>query len=266
MCGMSFLLMKDTLISGHGSKIKVRVYRPVDGSMRLPIVLYFHGGGFTSGSLDWAAPAATCIAERVPACVISVGYSLAPEFPFPVALEDGYCALKWARHQARHHNADARRIALAGHDAGGNLATCLAAMVRDRQEFALRAQVMIAPLLDPSLTCSANELEIEDADLAIRDCAQQYRAYLPNVSQRIHPYAAPIESSRLGGLPPALIAVASRDLFRAEAERYAGALTEAGVSTQIIQYGSFARCALGTHMPTLTDVACYLQRHLSNPI
>jgi len=129
----------------------------------VPVILYFHGGAFTSGTLDDGDIVASFIAKATPAWVISVGYSLAPQFPFPHATEDGYRALLWAVSQAGAQRADPRRVGLAGHDAGGNIATCVAAIARDRSEVLIGAQVLIAPLLDPSMTRVADEADAHAA-------------------------------------------------------------------------------------------------------
>jgi acetyl esterase len=256
------LSIEDVSITGHAQLIEVRSYLPASKGVLLPIVIYFHGGGFVRGSPDDAEIAASTIARHTQAWVVSVGYSLSPRFPFPAALEDGYRATQWAVANARAQGADARRMGVAGHDAGGNLATCLAAVARDRGEFAFSAQALLAPLLDPSMTRMANEDEIVDPDLGASECAQCYRAYLPNASQWLHPYAAPIESRRLAGLPPALIASAQHDLLHVEAEKYAGELIAAGVPTEVTRHCNASHHELGTHPAALADVVAFFQKRL----
>ncbi|MGF6368943.1 acetyl esterase [Paraburkholderia sp. RAU6.4a] len=256
------VLTKHFFVAGHAQEIALRTYRPYPKASVLPIVVYFHGGGFVGGLLDDADYTATAIAMGTPAWVVSVGYSLAPRFPFPAALEDGYCATHWAVTNARQHGADARRIGVAGHDAGGNLATCLAAMARDRGEFSFAAQALLAPLLDPSMTRMADEREVPSADLGASECARGYWAYLPLASNRMHPYAAPIESRRLKGLPPALIASAQNDLLHVEAEKYAGELIAAGVPTEVTRHNNASRQALATNPTVLADVSAFFAKRL----
>ena len=262
---------------------------PIDPP-RLPIVLYFHGGMFIDGGLDDGDAAARAIALQTPAWVISVGYSLAPEFPFPTALEDGYLALQWAVENAKAQHADPRRIGVAGHDAGGNLATCLSALVRDRGDgqgndggkgrskrgsgLCISAQALLAPLLDPSMTrvvnpdsvayqCTEGAESMASVERVMRACAQCYRAYLPQYAMRLHPYAAPLESRRLAGLPPALIASAQNDLLHLEAEKYASALISAGVPTQVTRHANASHQALACHPQALKDVAVFFGQRLS---
>src|SRR5476649_2080703 len=190
------LHVEDSLIDGYAQRITVRGYRPAAQRRAAPLLLYFHGGRFNDGSLADAGIPAAAIARASGAWVLAVGYSLAPAFPFPAALEDGYRALQWAVQHAAANGADAQRIGLAGHDAGGNLATCIAAMARDRREVRISAQALIAPLLDPSLTHQLpsdgqRRLVTHAHAQDMNTYASCYRAYLPNPMQRLHPYAAP---------------------------------------------------------------------------
>lgn len=258
----SEMAVEDIFLAGHAQEIALRSYRPAVSDSVLPIVIYFHGGGFVRGCLEDAGCAASTIASRTPAWVISVGYSLAPRFPFPVALEDGLRATRWAVENARRYNADVNRIGVAGHDAGGNLATCLAARARDRGEFSFKGQALLAPLLDPSMTRIAHASEVPSSDFSVKECAQSYRAYLPIVSDRLHPYAAPLESRRLAGLPPALIASAQNDLLYVEAENYAGHLIAAGVPTEVTRYSNVSHQELATHPVVLADVSAFFTKRL----
>ena len=257
------LCIEDVEIAGHAQPIILRSYRPASGASVLPVIIYFHGGSFTSGSLADAESAATAIARGTPAWVVSVGYSLAPQFPFPHAPVDGYRALLWASTHARDQRADPKRIGIAGHDAGGNLATCVAAIARDRGQVQLSAQALLAPLLDPSMTRLSDDCA-DHPDLDLGVCASCYRAYLPNAMQRLHPYAAPLESRRLGGLPPALIASVYHDQLHVEAERYAGELIAAGVPTEVTRHRDTSHAKLATHPAVLADVNAFFRKRLAN--
>lgn len=259
------LCIEDVRISGHAQPITLRSYRPASRGGILPVVLYFHGGGFTDGTLDDADLAARHIARGMPAWVVSVGYSLAPQFPFPAAPEDGYRALQWAVCQARGQRADPRLVGIAGHDAGGNLATCVSAIARDRREVTISAQALLAPLLDPSMTRVVDH-EKAPPSPDLNQCARCYREYLPNAAQRVHPYAAPLDSWRLAGLPPALIASAQHDSLHVEAENYAAALTRAGVLTEVRRYANTSRDGLAIHAEALADLVTFLQTHLHAPL
>ncbi|MFT4436935.1 alpha/beta hydrolase fold domain-containing protein [Caballeronia sp. 15715] len=204
------LEISDVAIDGYAQKITLRSFRPLTRNS-LPIVLYFHGGCFVKGTLDDADIPASFIASKTPAWVVAVGYSLAPAFPFPAAIEDAYLALEWATLRARESRADVLSLAAVGFDAGGNIAAGLAAIARDRARHKLSAQALLAPLLDPSMTRLIERTSGSKDEFGMEDCSRSYRAYLPSASQRVHPYAAPLESRRLGTLPPTLIASAEED-------------------------------------------------------
>lgn len=254
------LEVQEVPISGHARHITLRHYRPTFEKRVLPIVLYFHGGGFVSGDLDDANPQASALAEALPAWVISVGYSLAPAYPFPTATEDAYLALHWAADNAQQFKADAEQLFVAGHDAGATIANGLAAMARDRAQMRIAAQALIAPLLDPSLTWFDCEL-CRDWDLdghVVR--AQAYRAWLPSPAAQMHPYAAPLESRRLAGMPRTLIVSGERDPARAEAEAYAGRLIAAGVHTEAIRRPCDCHRDLLISQGPIADVSHFFRR------
>ncbi|TKC79194.1 alpha/beta hydrolase [Trinickia terrae] len=256
------LLVEDARINGYSQPIVVRSFRPRARERRLSIILYFHGGLFTAGTLDETNPACEALALNVGAWVVSVGYSLAPAFPFPNAVEDAHRALLWAHSEASGLRADKRQMAVAGHDAGGNIATCLAAVARDRGETGIRAQVLLAPLLDPSMTRVGRDPAQRGPRLDA--LAASYCAYLPTFTQRVHPYAAPLESRRLAHLPAAFIASVENDPLHGEAEHYAASLITAGVPTECARYANTTRTGIATHMPALLAASGFLQRHLAD--
>lgn len=251
----------DIPLWGHVQRITLRTYRPKFENKILPILLFFQGGGFTHGNLDRADGAASELSGFLPAWVISVGYSLAPAFPFPTAPEDAYLALAWAASNARLFKADAKRIAVAGHDAGGNIANCLSTMARDRGDFKVVAQALMAPLLDPSMTQITLERD-DEGEETLSECFRCYRAYLPTLMQRTHPYAAPIESHCLAGMPPTLIASAEHDVVQKDGERYAVALIAAGVPTQVARHKKLTHQGVLDDPIVLSDVATFLHKYL----
>jgi len=247
-------------IAGPNGRIPMRLYRPAS-DVRLPLVIYLHGGGFVAGSLDDADAAARFIAAGLPAAVLSVGYALAPAHPFPAAPEDAYAATLWAVEHAATLGADPERLVAAGDDAGGNLAASLALMARDRQDFRIAVQVLIGPMLDPSMTRAGDAQRLQ-SDLSVADCTDCYRQYLPRLSQRLHPYAAPLESCRQAGLPPAYIATAEHDLLHCEAEKYGAALISAGVHTQVERFAGVTHAGLLAHPPVLAGAIQFMRCRL----
>ncbi|MGY6179089.1 alpha/beta hydrolase [Paraburkholderia strydomiana] len=258
--GITPLDVTDLRIQGHAQAIPLRLYRRAAATEGLPVILYFHGGGFVRGSLAEADYAARYLANHTPALVVSVGYSLAPSYPFPAALEDAWHATVWTQQFAHRYGGNSKKIGVAGYDAGGSLANGLALIARDRGGIPIDAQALFGPMLDPSLTLLGDEQRLA-SDITATDCADSYRAYLPQSSQRLHPYAAPLESKRLTGLPATHIATAENDVLHVEAETYASRLIAAGVRTQVIRYASVSHAELGNHALALLEVVHFFQWH-----
>jgi acetyl esterase len=254
------LQVDDVRIAGYERKMGLRLYRRA-GPRALSVLLYFHGGAFVRGSLDDADPAARHFAEHLSALVVSVGYSLAPAHPFPAALEDAYRAARWAEGAAREFGGNGKRLFLAGHCAGGHIANGLAFVARDRGDVRIDAQALFSPMLDPSMTCLADERRIA-SDISASECAASYRAYLPQAAQRMHPYAAPLDSMRLAGLPSTFIATAQNDVLHTEAEKYASRLIGAGVPVQVVRYPSASHAQMATERQALQDAVRFFQSRL----
>ncbi|MCW2249013.1 acetyl esterase/lipase [Azospirillum fermentarium] len=255
------LAVDDRTIAGHAQDIRLRLYRPLIG-LTVPALLYLHGGGFTSGSLEEAETAAATIAGAVPALVVSVGYSLAPAHCFPTAAHDAHHAALWTAASARDLNIAGGGLGVAGHDAGGHVAASLTFLARDLGDVDIRAQALLGPMLDPSLT-RADGARAVQSDVPATAYARCYRAYLPDSAQRLHPYAAPLDSRRLAGLPPALIVTAQNDVLRIEAEQYAAGLIAAGVPTEVTRFPAISHAALPGHRPALLATADFFRRRLS---
>ncbi|MFJ3877799.1 alpha/beta hydrolase [Streptomyces sp. NPDC090077] len=215
--------------------VRVRVYRPhgAEGA-----VVWMHGGGFTMGDLDTEHPWASRIAAGSGAVVISVDYRLAPEHPFPAALDDAYAVLAWAAGNADALGVDPARIAVGGHSAGANLATAVALRARDHGGPAIRFQLLNQPGLDDRQD-SWSARTFTDTPWFYRDkAAAGWRHYLgPGPAT---PYAAPARAADLSGLPPAYISTAEFDPNRDEGLEYGLRLLRAGVPVEIHQWpGTF---------------------------
>jgi len=252
---------QDLSIAGPAGPLALRLYRPGRALLGLPVVLYFHGGGFVGGGLDDADAAASFIAEQTPALVVAVDYALAPARPFPAAPEDAHAAALWLAEHATELGGDPLRLAVAGDDAGGNLAAALTLIARDRNGPAIAAQALVGPMLDPSMSRLGDGARL-NSDLSAATCADCYRQYLPQPRQRLHPYASPLVSVRQAGLPPALIVTAECDVLHNEAEKYAAALIAAGVPTQVVRFAGINHASLAAHRPALAEIAHFLRRRL----
>jgi acetyl esterase len=231
----SALKIRDLEVTGAEGALAARLYASgAPGSKRDGLIVFFHSGGFVGGDLDDADEflrhLATCSREQV---VLASRYTLATERPFPAAVEDAHAVLKWAKKNKAKLGWTGKRLVVAGIEAGANLAAVSALMARDRGGPELAGQILIMPMLDPGLsTCSMREIPADVTAACVADtCAASYRGYLPNAGDRIHPYASPLQSSRLKNLPPALILSAEDDPLRDEAEHYAAKLAACGVTT-----------------------------------
>lgn len=216
-----------------GASIEVREFRPTLGV--LPAIIYLHGGGWVLGSVNSHQAVCRALANAAEACVFSVGYRLAPEAPFPAAVDDSYAAIRWV-----HANADALgvqrdRLAVAGDSAGGNLATVVAILCRDQGGPMLRMQVLAYPVTTVDVEHGFDTAY--EGFFLYRDEMRWYRDnYLAEPTQRDHPWVSPLERANLGGLPPALIVTAQCDPLRPQGELYAQALASAGVEVRHRQW------------------------------
>lgn len=200
------------------------------------LMVFFHGGGFVGGSLDEGDVFLHHLSADAPhQLVLSSSYTLATVKPFPAAVEDAHAVLLWAKKNKASLGWNGKRLVVAGIEAGANLAAVCALMSRDRGGPELAGQILIMPMLDPALTtCSMRQLAPTDGmDEVASTCAASYRGYLPNPADRTHPYASPLQSSRLKNLPPALVLSAEDDPLRDEAEQYAAKLAANGVATTL---------------------------------
>jgi acetyl esterase len=222
---------KDFVIDLEGrSPIASRCYRaPFDAAPQpLALVLHLHGGAFVGGGLDQGAVVASLLAQAG-AVVLSIAYPLAPEHPFPCAVEEAHAALAWVQRHRRRLGGAALPLMVAGEEAGGNLAAAVALMARDRCAPALSGQILLSPMLDLCVASASWRDAMAGRSSAPCPWADGWRAYLPRACDAVHPYAAPARSMRLQGLPPALLITAQDDPLRDEALGYAQRLRQADV-------------------------------------
>lgn len=229
-------------IDGPGGSLPLPVYYP-DGRGPFPMVVWFHGGGFVSGGLEKADPVCRAITNEAESIVISVDYRLAPEHPFPAAIEDCYAATEWAAEYAGDIRGDPQRLAVGGASAGGCLAAAVAIMARDRTEsYAspdgpdIAYQWLIYPPTDARRTFDAHEENAEGYLLELEDMLWVRDQYFDSPTDRFHPYAYPNEARSLSGLPPATVVTAEFDPLRDDGRAYAKRLENAGVKTEHRHY------------------------------
>ena len=270
--------VEDRRVPVEGGDFGIRVYtprRPATGST-LPIVVYFHGGGWTAGDLDSHDTTARYYAANADAIVVSVDYRRPPEHKFPAAVNDSLAAVEWAATHSRDIGGDAARIAVAGDSAGGNLAAVLCQLARQRGGPRIVYQALIYPTVDlrgPALTPaypSRGQFGGGDYFLSTRDMEWFRALYLSDVAREPDdPRVSPIAAGDLSGLPPALVVTAGCDPLRDEGMAYADRLAAAGVSVEyrcfegtIHAFMSFA-AAIPMGLEALSFVASRLKRSLT---
>ncbi|WP_445186079.1 alpha/beta hydrolase [Pseudonocardia sp. Cha107L01] len=223
--------VEDRTITGG---IKTRIYWPVSDPSDLPVVVFYHGGGWVIGDLDSHDATARAIAGGVGAVVVAVDYRLAPEHPYPAAVDDAFAALKWVSEHAAELGADPSRLAVAGDSAGGNLAAVVSQLARDAGGPPVKFQLLWYPAttLDfalPSMTENAHAPVLTAADTFAF-----LELYLKGHDADARPATlAPANAESLAGLPPAYIATAQYDPIRDDGVRYAELLRAAGVPVEL---------------------------------
>lgn len=217
-----------------GHRIPVRVYRPQGRDGGSPLVFFVHGGGMVLGSLDGGDPVAVRLAGELGATVVSVGYRLAPEHPYPAAVDDCVDALAWATAQARRLGADPARLVVFGGSAGGGLA--LATALRCRDGGGPRPLLVMAPYPMIDHTGESHSTRTLP-DLGVWDRAHNAQAWGWYLGGRpADGYAAPAHAPDVSGLPPTFLDVGTEDIFLDETVDFARRLARAGVPAELHVY------------------------------
>ena len=225
----------DHRVPVSGGEIIVRAYSP-GGPGPHPALVYYHGGGWVIGDLYTHDGLCRSITNAARCAVLSVDYRLAPESKYPVAVEDSYAALLWIVANAERLGIDRRRIAVGGDSAGGNLATVMALVARDRKGPRLALQVLIYPVTDHDLDTRSYRENATGYVLTREGMRWFWNHYLAREAQGREPYASPLRAPSLAGLPPALIITAEYDPLCDEGEAYAARLRDAGVPVTLTRY------------------------------
>lgn len=235
---------RDHSVEGPAGPITVRIYRPPTDEPAPPTVVFIHGGGWSVGDLDSYDGQARMHAVGAGAVVVSVDYRLAPEHPYPAAVDDVWAATRWVAENAAEFGADPGRLAVAGDSAGGNLAAVVAQSARDAG-IALRFQLLWYPstTFDTSLPSFAENAQAPILDLA--SCKGFTRWYVGDTDLTEPPATLVPARGDLAGLPPAYIAVAGHDPLRDDGRRYAELLTAAGVPVELHHAESLVHGYLG---------------------
>jgi len=258
------LAWEDREIPGPQGSLRIRHYRPSAAAV-LPVVVFFHGGGWVMGSIETHDGYCRQLANASGWAVVSVDYRLAPEHKFPAGLEDAHAATSWVSEHAAEIGVDPQRITVAGDSAGGNLAAAVPLLARDRGGPGLRFQLLLYPVLDHHFDTPSYRANATGYHLTRDAMIWSWGHYLHSPRDGALPYASPLRADDLSGLPAALVMTAEYDPLRDEGEAYAARLHAAGVPVTLKRYDGlihgFARRTnvLDRAREALQDVAAALQ-------
>ncbi len=228
--------IEDVRIPGPAGALPARVYDRAPRGTGRPVLAYFHGGGWVQGDLETHHGLCARIAEWSGAMVVAVDYRLAPEHPFPAAVEDCLAAYRWLRAQGGELGADPARVAVGGDSAGGNLAAVVSQQAAAAGLPVPVCQVLIYPAVDFAMD-TASHREMADGYVIPRDRVVWYaEQYLGQKTDRNDLRASPLRARDVAGQPPALIITAGFDPLRVEGHAYAERLRQAGVEVQYHEY------------------------------
>lgn len=227
--------INDYNIEGPNGQIPVRIYTP-EGAEELPVFVWYHGGGWVRSSISAADPLCRKFTNLIHCSVVSVGYRLAPEHPFPHGLLDCFTATKWAADNPRITRGDGGRLSIGGPSAGGNLAAAVAAMFADNDLGDIAYQVLGVPAVEADFNRESYRVNASGNGLTTADMKYYWSHYVERNIDRVHPYAAPNMRKDVSGLPPALVVTAGYDPLRDEGREYAKRLRDAGVPTDELHY------------------------------
>lgn len=218
--------------------VPVRVVRPLDAAGILPVILYMHGGGWVLGNAGTHDRLVRELAVGVHAAVVFVEYDRAPEIQYPVALEQGYATARWITRSGLEEGLDAHRLAVAGDSAGGNMATALTLLAKQRRDVTFVHQSMYYPVTDAAQNAGSYVEFAEDPFLTAKLMAWFWGCYLPDHGTRAKITVSPLRANldELAGLPDAFVIVNENDVLRDEGEAYARKLVDADVPTTCVHY------------------------------
>jgi acetyl esterase len=223
---------------GPTGSIPVRIVRPAATAEILPVVVYFHGGGWILGDRDTHDRLVREIAVGAHAAVVFVDYAPSPEARYPVAIEQAYAATRYVVDQDASLRIDPLRLAVAGDSVGGNMAAAVTLMSKQRRGPKIAFQVLFYPVTDAGFDTPSYTRFADGPWLTKRAMEWFWEAYLPDAAVRKQPTATPLNASldQLAGLPEALIIVDENDVLRDEGEAYARKLSDAGVRVTSVRY------------------------------
>jgi acetyl esterase len=224
---------------GPNGEISIQIVKPQgSGNETLPVVMYFHGGGWVLGGFDTHERLLRELANGAHAAIVFVNYTLSPEAKYPTNLEEAYAATKWISENGQTLNLDSSRLVVAGDSVGGNMATSVAILAKERGGPQITFQLLFYPVTDANFD-TPSYLAYQEGYFLTRESMKWFwDNYASNDTNRKEPTVSPLQASidQLSKLPPTLIIVGENDVLRDEGEAYAHKLMQAGVPTTATRY------------------------------
>lgn len=223
---------------GPKGSVSIRIVRPKNSAERLPVIMYFHGGGWILGNENTHDRLVRELANGAHAAVVFVKYTPSPEARFPVAIEEAYAATKYIAERGSSLNLDPTRLAVAGDSVGGNMATVTTLLAKERGGPKISYQVLFYPVTDANFDNGSYRQFANGPWLTKTAMKWFFDAYAPDAAARRKPEISPLQASQeqLRGLPPALVITDENDVLRDEGEAYAHKLMDAGVTVKAARY------------------------------
>lgn len=240
-------IKEQTIPVGPKGNINIQIITPKKNKSKLPAIMYFHGGGWILGDKNIYDRLVREISNGVQAAVVFVEYDRSPEAKYPIAIEEAYAATKYVSENGNALNINSSKLAVMGDSVGGNMATVVAILAKERGGPKIDYQALLYPVTNANFETESYKEFANGYWLSTEAMKWFWNAYLPDENERKKPTASPLRSSvkQLKGLPPALVITNEYDVLRDEGEAYAHKLIEAGIETTAVRLlGTIHDCAM----------------------
>lgn len=235
---LSGIEVTNKTINTDGQNIKLSIVRPAGIKTKLPVFMFFHGGGWVLGDFSTHERLVRDLVVASGAVAVFVNYTPSPEAHYPVAINEAYAATKWVAEHGNEINADGKRLAVVGNSVGGNMAAVVSLMAKDKKGPQIKLQVLLWPVTDASFETTSYNDYATGRFLSKNMMMWFWDNYTKDTSQRKEIYASPLQATteQLKGLPAAFVMTIQNDVLRDEGEAYARKLEEAGVKVSAVRY------------------------------
>ena len=235
---LSGITITEKTIKQDGQTVKINIVKPLNAKGLIPVFMFFHGGGWVLGDFPTHKRMVRDLVVKSGAAAVFVNYTPSPEAHYPVAINQAYAATKWVSEHGKEIGIDGKRLAVAGNSVGGNMATVVALMAKDKKGPEIKLQVLFWPVTDANFETTSYNQFATGRFLTKNMMSWFWDNYLTDLNTRKDIYASPLQATteQLKGLPPALVQTAENDILRDEGEEYARKLDEAGVKVTATRY------------------------------